>query len=396
MAQANPDNIIVKSINTVSNLFAIAEYIESNIQAKSNPVVLYIGVGTYMCRFQKDSDGNDFIPLEDSQQFPPTLQSLYQSHPDLEFYIILIDPYLENPPYITKDPNVKNILNNPIFVKSMFNSEVELFSNPRLKVFVIRDNIGIRDLNYHSYDGVADIKDNFTYFNDICIQNNILYIYHDFSGANLRPLCTYFNHKIKNNLEHIIYGFGNGYIDDCIVNLLDAKTQLATYRKRWVKRDMICCYNIDYIILNNINIDEYVEIFNINNIHIITALNELLINKIYYEINNDILYILRNIKQYHNQIITNQFIFDNSMLFHKNRYIKDDIITNINELIKNSDNNIFDKVKYMFSNMYTSVLKFILKNTQYENYDSKTIFDLITLNDNSYLWCNSLKSILNK
>ena len=84
------------------------------------------------------------------------------------------------------------------------------------------------------------------------------------------------------------------------------------------------------------------------------------------------------------------------MLFHKNRYINDDIITNINELITNADNNIFDKVKYMFSNMYDLILKFIIKNTQYEKYDSKTLFDLITLNDNSYLWCNSLKSILNR
>jgi len=162
--QANPDNVIVKSVNTVSNLFQIAEYIESNIQNKFHPIVLYIGVGTYMCRFQQNSNGENFIPLEDSQQFPPTLQSMYQLNPDIEFYIILIDPYLENPPYITTDSNVKNILQNTIFVKTMFNLEVELFSSINLKVFVIRDNIGIKELGYHSYDGITDIKDNLTYF----------------------------------------------------------------------------------------------------------------------------------------------------------------------------------------------------------------------------------------
>lgn len=397
MDQSNPDNVIIKSINTNSNLFYIAEHIESSIQNNSNPIVLYIGVGTYMCRFQKDADGNDFIPLEDSQQFPPTLQSLYQLHPDVEFYIILIDPYLENPPYITKDPNVKNIMSNPIFTKSMFNPEVELYSNPRLKVFVIRDNVGIKEIGYHSYDGISDIKDNLTYFNDLAIRENILYIYHDFSGANLRPLFTYFNNEIKNNLEHIIYGFGNGYIDDCIVNLLDPKTHIATYRQSKTKRDLLHCYNIDYIIQNNIDIDLYIENFNIQCIHIITDLNKLMRDKIYYEINNEIFYILRQIKDYQSQIIEGIFNFSDNMLFHNyNRYIKTDIICNINELIKITDNNIFDKVKSIFAENYNKKLKFLTKNTVYEHYDSKTIFDILTSNHNKYLWSNELQNILNK
>lgn len=392
---------LVKSVNTNSNLYHIAEHIETQTRASRNPIIVYIGVGTYMCRFQKDADGNDFIPLEDSQQFPPALQSLYQSHPDLEFYIILIDPILENPPYITRDPNVKNILNNPIFTKSMFNSEVELFTNPRLNIFVIRDNVGIREIGYHSYDGVCDIKDNLTYFHDMCIRNNILYIYHDFSGANLRILSRYFNDSIKDNLDVIIYGFGNGYVDDCIVNLLDEKCQLATIRKATENRDIICCYNIDKIMINNLNIHEYINDFNefnIENVHIITEINKLLIDKIYSEFTNYILQILRNVKEIDTKIYNNTFEFDNSNLININHYISlttDDYLE-INELIINKDNLLFEKVKQIIANRYEIVFKFITTGGLFENYNSKQIIDYITLDDIPYKWYNNLKNILSK
>lgn len=389
---------LIKSINTNSNLYHIAEHIESNIQHKSNPIILYIGVGTYTCRFQKDAEGNDFIPLEDSQQFPPTLQSLYQSHPDLEFYIILIDPILENPPYITRDPNVKNILSNPIFTKSMFNPEVELFSNPRINIYVIRDNVGIREIGYHSYDGISDIKDNLTYFHDMCIRNNILYIYHDFSGANLRILSRYFNESIKNNLDTIIYGFGNGYIDDCIVNLVEPKCQLATIRKQSQIRDIICCYSIDNIIINNLNINDYINQFEIQNIHIITEINHLYIDKIYSEFINFILQILRNIKEIQNKIDNNTFKFDNNLLININNYIsltQDDYRT-INNLIINSDNLLFEKVKQIISLRYDLIFKFATAGSLYENYNSKQLIDYITLDENSYKWYNNLKSVLSK
>jgi hypothetical protein len=396
MAQAiqNINNII--STHTESNLYHIAEYIESKVERHAKPTILYLGVGTYMCRFQKDVNGTDYIPLQDAQQFPPTLQSIYQNIPDSNFYIVLIDKLLENPPYITVDKHLENsILNGERFVKSMFNPEIEMYKTSRIEVFIVRDYISVKKVSYHTQDNTTDIEDNLRYFHDICIKQNITYVYHDYSGANLRCLYNLFNDEIRNNLEHIIYGFGNGYIDDCIINMLEPKSQLVT-KLIHGNRPIIKCYNIDYIINKNINLYEYISQFDISKIELISEINKYVFQKIYEEFYNNIVYIFRKLKEYQEQISSGKFVFNEQMLFPYNCVtVEKSVINKLNDLISSSDNSLFEKGKEIFGNQYYKFFKLCIANTRFENYTSQQLINFITSDPNPYNWYNSVKIVLN-
>ena len=84
---------------------AIIEKI-SNIPLE-NPVFIYTGVGT-----SGSVDHNGILQLQNYHQYPPFLQNLKNTIPNLHIFIILIDPYQETPPYMVNDKNLLLESNN--------------------------------------------------------------------------------------------------------------------------------------------------------------------------------------------------------------------------------------------------------------------------------------------
>ena len=72
----------------------------SNIPLE-DPVFIYTGVGA-----SGSIDHNGILQLENYHQYPPFLQNLKNTIPNLHIFIILIDPYQENPPYMVNDKNL--------------------------------------------------------------------------------------------------------------------------------------------------------------------------------------------------------------------------------------------------------------------------------------------------
>lgn len=158
--------------------------------------VVYMGIGTAAGMI-----ANGILPNEHYHQYPPFLRDMMNSIPNLHQYIILVDPYQENPPYITIDNNL-----NVQFQLVHNNNFLTKYCSSKITLYVVRKDVIVNkvyDNNNNNYD---DIETNLRHLNNVCIQNNLGMIYHDFTGKRNNLLAEFFDPEIKDYLDQIVYG----------------------------------------------------------------------------------------------------------------------------------------------------------------------------------------------
>ena len=168
----------------------------------SEPVFIYTGVGaSAYINNNNNNNNNNNLPLEDYHQFPPFLQDLKNSIPNLHLFIILIDPFQESLPYMVNDKRLNKI------ETELFNPEItQYYSNRNLYInlYTYKKSVFCEPQEPISYG--VDITDDLRILNNFAIQNNITTLYHEFTGRNNAILAEYFDKEIGNHLNHIIYG----------------------------------------------------------------------------------------------------------------------------------------------------------------------------------------------
>ena len=375
-----------------------------NIYA-TNPVCIFVGIGTFAGMTKIDRNGIPFLDDENYHQFPPVLQQLYNDNKDMQFCCIYIDPALENPVFITQD----FYLRQKLFENKMWKHDDDEFcyDNTRITVYPFRHNIKIKNtLREISYDFI-DITNCIDRLHKICIENNLLYIYHDFSGNDYcKHIEKYFMETIKDHLDHIIYGFGNGYISGCYYDMRKIDAHFAYIREKNPIRDIIRIFNIINIItkydrLSNkekndipfINfLNNIIDIFPLANIDIITSQIKLYIDNFISEFKN---YILSNLRYFYN--IQNDIIAGKDIDFNINFYglniLGIDITTKICDMIEYRDINMFEKIKKIIGYKYKIELELIMHEKNRMNYID--IMNFITQSTDVYQWNNVFNRMLN-
>jgi hypothetical protein len=191
-----------------STLFDIYNEIKLDISnlRTDRPVIVYTGVGTFAGRIDKV---NGILERNHYHQFPPFLQDIYKSDDKVNIYLVLIDPYQEDPPYVTQDET--------FFPTSVGSGAIHL---ERLTVHTLRKFVhtAAEEKLPHQEEG-EDITAALTDFNDYAIQHDITFFYHDFTGKPNAFLADHFDDSIVNHHDHIIYGLCCRHDGGCYIDL---------------------------------------------------------------------------------------------------------------------------------------------------------------------------------
>lgn len=202
------------------------------------PVFIYTGVGAAAGSL----DHNGILQLENYHQYPPFLQNLKNTIPNLHIFIILIDPCQENPPYMVNDKNLTLQAND------LINGNIEWYTNNScLTVYVMRK--GVYTDPYQENNEYINITEQLRHLNLFAINNNITTLYHDFSGRQNALLAEYFDHELNENLDHIVYGLSAREDHGCMFDLTDISSYFP--------------FKTDYLSFLNDNKRILIKLFNI-------------------------------------------------------------------------------------------------------------------------------------
>jgi hypothetical protein len=379
-------------------LSTIIDSIYAHITSHNEPVIIYVSVGcSGILVNQEKENKNRFY-----HQFPPALQNIYIAHPNVKFYCIYMDELLETPVFITQDQFIANKLNFNVnqWVKT---DDEFMYTSSRITIYPVHNYIRINGVSHDRFgiDKSFDITPHLKRLHDIIIEQNVFYLYHDFSGANdYKKINIKFSDQLFNHEDHIIYGLGNGELGDCYPDLEQPFTQLPFMLFPTDNRMMIKSFSIDKII-TNYNINEYdipFPLFLMNYIKnsdydikskiIIYDQVKFFVQKFKELLIQQILYFLRHmidIQRKSVELYINDYHIE----------IFGQVIRQVYELYDNRDNSFFDKIKKIIAEKYK--IEFMLfavydqiingvKPEQIIYLQADDILNIITSNDDPYKW----------
>lgn len=195
---------------------------EIEIIPLENPVFIYTCVGGAAGLI----DDNGILQPENYHQYPPFLQNLKNTIPNLHMFIILIDPHQESPPYMVNDKNlldIKKIFENKNEIDN--NSDVNYYTNNDNTLTVYTMHKDVYTDPYESKNGYINITEQLRKLNLFAIENNITTLYHDFTGRKNSLLAEYFDSTLYDHLDHIIYSLSAREDHGCIFDL----SQISSY-----------------------------------------------------------------------------------------------------------------------------------------------------------------------
>jgi len=386
-------------------LNSIIDSIELNIQynLEKLPVLIYVGIGTIAGRIRNEDNGNLILDDENYHQFPPALQKLYMQIPNLQIFCIYIDPSLENIPFITKDQRMKQKLNLDEWKHGCNGFS---FENKRIKIYPFRQNIIVNSTKEYPFrvPEYVNITNELSRLHKISIENNCTYLYHDFSGNdNTKFIEKYFVESdipIKNNLDHIIYGLGNGSINGCYYDFRKPEAHIAYLIKNTPTRPLISVFNINNVISSYHNqndlevyrdfvtfLNDVIESYGFENIEIITSIMCVYVETFISQFRDHILYILRYIKDYEEKFIKGEKpVFDMTTYGFNNVFDKQ-MILEIKNII-DSNHNMFYKCVDYIANKFEFEFNIL---AQKHRMGGRGFLYQIVSNPNKYSWHDTFR-----
>jgi len=194
---------------------------------------IYISIGSAACRTEI-TDGIIIVKEENQQQFPLCMKNLKLLTYDGNMHIILIDPMLEDPPFITTDYTGKTLSNN---WKKEINGDksIEIYHEfeQNIHVYVLRKCICYP--NYEIIEGYIDMTYILESFNSYAIINNVFLLIDDFTGKSIYNVFIYYKNQIKDHYDHIIYGITGESEGNCLINLAANNAQFVYKIDRYIK-----------------------------------------------------------------------------------------------------------------------------------------------------------------
>ena len=332
------------------------------------PICIYIASGSAAATL----NNNGLVDDDNYQQYPKFIRELLNKYYNIKLYIILIDPILENPPYIVRDKTFG------------YNFQEELpnkYIHNNITVYCVRDYVYINGQPFG--DMYVNITDDLHKLNEICKQESILMFYYDYSGKDVKEVADYYDIQVGKYLDHIIYGLGSRTILGCYVNLNDDIAQFA-YKLVERNRTMIKVFNVYDYLYNNIYADirQSIEDYGLEYIHIIEVHITSVITFNIYNFKN---YTMSKLRYIYSHIKNNDFDIDKL-----NKYINDDISGIINKLIETRETN---KILSIILDYYSKELEIICK-LKNEKITGKELIRIITNNENPYKWYDTFNQFI--
>ena len=210
----------------------IKQNIKLNQNLNNNPAFIYTGIGT-----QAGLKRNDGVlePMN-YHQYPPMVQDLKKTFPNLNLFIVLIDPYQEFPPYMIKDKDLNYMNNANAINPNIFIDEKKLIS-----VYTFRHNVTLvpyinplekdkdKDKDEdEDDDNIIDITQEMRDLNKFAAEHkNVTILYHDFTGRYVNLVAELFDEEIQSeDLSHIIYGLSSREDHGCYFDLTSMNSYL--------------------------------------------------------------------------------------------------------------------------------------------------------------------------
>ena len=210
-------------------------------------VFIYIGIGTYAGLKNKDG----ILEPQNYHQYPPFLQDLKNSIPNLNLFIVLIDPMQEQPPYMIADKGLCLVNND------LYNNDANKFANappPTASGIAIYSLLkSVYTDPYECYgDDFINITEELRDLNKYAMAENITLLYHDFTGRRNSLLADYFDEELGEHLNHIVYGLSVRQDHGCYFDLTAPESYFSWRNEGGNhKRTCIHLFNIYYYLLNN-------------------------------------------------------------------------------------------------------------------------------------------------
>ena len=183
------------------------EYILNDIFNKittiplNEPIFIYTGVGSAAYLIKNEND-ELYLEPQNYQQYPPFLQNLKNTISNLHLFIILIDPCLENPPYIVNDIGLEQLNNDNENYKK---HNIDYYSNQN-KIYLYTYKKDVYTDPHREFNNAVNITTHLRKLNNYAVINNITTLYHNYTGIANNILAEFFDQEIIHNLDHIIYG----------------------------------------------------------------------------------------------------------------------------------------------------------------------------------------------
>lgn len=183
------------------------------IEKQKNPdKLIYVGIGSAACRIKKNRD--EYVLYdEDNQQYPVFLKNIKNAHPDFSTHIFLIDPNLEEDPFITKNGGWKKM-----------NDEIYHNNSLDCTLYSIKEYVNYEENKWEIF---------FNKLIDYSMKHDWMTFCMDYTGIQNYKYRQYFNTKISQiHLDHIIFGF---FADDmelstCLIDMTKEHSQFVYYK----------------------------------------------------------------------------------------------------------------------------------------------------------------------
>ena len=182
------------------------------------------------------------LPLAQYQQFPPVIQDMYNQLPELQVFLLLIDPLHENPPYVAQEYALHDIHRSECHYSSL---------DGRLQTFVYRQRVYTDPDHYPPADAL-NITSTVRDLNEFAKEKQVSLVYHDFTGRHVALLADYLDPTIITHLDQIVYGLSGREDHGCFFDLAEPQAYLP-YRidKSGPGRPILKLFNYYKYIMNN-------------------------------------------------------------------------------------------------------------------------------------------------
>jgi hypothetical protein len=340
------------------------------------PALIYIGVGG-----AASVNNNNILQPEHYQQFPPFLQNIRNKVPNINIFLLLIDPYQESPPRVAVDYGLID----------QYDSQCHFRGN-RLQAFVYRLSV-YTDPDLNKPDGGLNITPILSNLSQFAKENHVTLIYHDFSGRRVALLAEHFDQENRDHLDQIVYGLSAREDHGCFFDLTKPNAYFP-YRieKEINTRPILKLFNYYKFIVNNTYEESEKELAKFPKImHPLADVQKnQIINKIREQLKNTNLSILRQVYK----LMLHQEIPDEKELAYQSKYLFNDLpkfFRNMfTELFKEKDYTLLYELLFNFS---ASELD-ILAKLKPMNMSGEELMTFITLDEDPYKWYNTINELL--
>ena len=373
-----------------------------------DPVFIYTGVGT-----AASLNPQRILEPQNYHQFPPFLQNLKNNIANLRIFIILIDPYQEEPPYMIKDKGVR-LLHENLAKYAPENAPDNAYNLSASGGCNAMASGGCNAMASSGCNAMAAIAAMAAYhksvytdasitlehgenitaqlrrLNNYAIQNNITTLYHDFTGRDNKLLAELFDKELVEDLDHIVYGMSARENHGCYFDLTELTSFFPYRMTNYIlndikKRPLIRLFNIyKYITLDYISekLDVQYALYPPSMHPMIDAQKEQVVNRVKNDFKNINFSILRVVKR----LLTGDEKYEEIT----NTYW----LESLPPTMKNKSFDLFHKKDY--AQLLSFLLNYFAKSVdlvlKIKNIDltGREILDIVTDDVKIYNWYNNL------